>query len=442
MAGTTIKEILKEMILDFQSEALPVGTKRRLEYEIVPRKAFICIGVRRCGKSTLLYQIIDSLEKRGVDRKNILYLNFFDDRLRELRHGGLSIVMEAYFSLFPEKKGEETVYCFFDELQEVSGWESFVDRILRTEKCEVFISGSSAKMLSKEIATQMRGRSVSWELFPFSFREFLDHKNIEAGAATSKNRHIVQKNFETYWETGGFPEVFNVSPKIRAMIHQEYFKAILHRDIIERFDTIHPKAVVDAAFKLLGSVGSLYSINRLTDYLKSQGHKVSKAFVCECIQWFEDAYFLFSTQLFDSCVSRRNANPKKIYCVDHALVRSVIPGITEDLGHLLENMMFMHIRQQTDKIYYYRTARGNEVDFMVIGGKNKKQLYQACYSLKNEKTSKREVDSLIEAMKEQRMRNATIVTFEEEETIDTGDYRIEVIPAYKFILQETDIKTL
>ena len=317
-------------------------------------------------------------------------------------------------------------------MQEVHEWESFVDRVLRTEKCEVFISGSSAKMLSREIATQMRGRSLSWELFPFSFPEFLDFKNIEQYKGTSKNRFILQKSFEEYWETGGFPEVLNVSEKMRIKILQEYFKAIIHRDIIERFDAIHPQAVMEAAFRLISSCGSLYSINRITDYLKSLGYKVSKEFVGNVIQWFEDAFFLFSIQLYDVSVTRRNANPKKIYCIDHALVRSVVSNIVKDDGHLLENMVFVDIRRRTNEIYYYRTSRGNEVDFLTIDSKSKKSLIQVCYSLKDRGTRKREASSLIRAMEELGIDNATIVTFEEEDLIIEEKNTIEIIPAYKF----------
>jgi predicted AAA+ superfamily ATPase len=217
-------EILKEIILDFQNEVLNTGTKRHLKYELVKGKAFVCIGVRRCGKSTLLYQIIKDLENQGVRRENILYLNFFDDRLTEIKHGDLSLIIEAYYSLYPEKKGIEDVYCFFDEIQEAKNWEPFVDRILRTEKCSVFISGSSAKMLSKEVATQMRGRSLVWDLFPFSLKEFLDYKKVDYRKLTSKNRLIVKKSFNEYFQKGGFPEVRNVSDKILIMIHQEYYK--------------------------------------------------------------------------------------------------------------------------------------------------------------------------------------------------------------------------
>jgi len=344
-------EILKEIILDFQSEILNTGIKRHLNYELVKEKAFVCIGVRRCGKSTLLYQIIKDLEKRGIRRENILYLNFFDDRLTEIKHGNLSLIIEAYYSLYPEKKGTKEVYCFFDEIQEAKNWEPFVDRILRTEKCSIFISGSSAKMLSKEVATQMRGRSLVWELFPFSFKEFLDYKGVDYKKLTSKNRLIVKKSFNEYLQKGGFPEVRNVTDKIRMMIHQEYYKAILHRDIIERFNAIHPQAVVQAGYRLICSAASLYSINRITDYLKSLGHKVSKGFVSLCISWFQDAYFLFSVKIFSPSLSKQNVNAKKIYCIDHSMITSVASGLLANRGHLLENIIFMHLRHSTEEIY-------------------------------------------------------------------------------------------
>ena len=146
--------------------------------ETVPGKATVCIGVRRSGKSTFLFQVIQRLLDSGVPRENLLYLNFFDDRLHALRQDRLGLITEAYYSIYPEKKNTETVYCFFDEIQAVPGWEPFIDRLMRTEKCEVYLTGSSARMLSREIATQMRGRALSWELFPFSFQEFLDYKGI------------------------------------------------------------------------------------------------------------------------------------------------------------------------------------------------------------------------------------------------------------------------
>lgn len=196
-------ETIKSIILDFQEVNLETGVSRRLRVEVVPGKATVCIGVRRSGKSTYMFQVIQRLLDDGVPRENILYLNFFDDRLHNLRQEGLGLITEAYYSLYPEKKNSEKVYCFFDEIQAVAGWEPFVDRLMRTERCEVYITGSSAQMLSKEIATQMRGRALSWEIFPFSFREYLDYKGIEsAGPLSTKKRLTIQKAFEAYWETG------------------------------------------------------------------------------------------------------------------------------------------------------------------------------------------------------------------------------------------------
>ena len=148
-----LADVIKSMIVDFHETRPDSGVPRRLRVEPVRGKATVCIGVRRGGKSTYLFQIVERLLGSGVPRENILYLNFFDDRLHDLRHGSLALVPEAYFSLFPEKKNVELVYCFFDEIQAAAGWEPFVDRLLRTERCEVYLTGSSAQLLSTEIAT-------------------------------------------------------------------------------------------------------------------------------------------------------------------------------------------------------------------------------------------------------------------------------------------------
>jgi len=427
-------ELLKEIILDFQNESLETGVKRHLGYELVQGKAFICIGVRRCGKSTLLYQIIDDLKRKGVTSDNLLYINFFDDRLVDVKRSNLSLITEAYYSIYPEKKGTETIYCFFDEVQEAENWEPFVERILRTEKCEVFISGSSAKMLSRELATQMRGRSIAWELFPFSFKEFADYNKVDYKNLTTKNRLILKNCFDEYFKIGGFPEVRNVSDKLRLMIHQEYYKTILHRDVIERFDAIHPQAVVQAGYRLINSAGSLYSINRVTAYLKSLGHKISKGFVAGCIDWFEDAYFLFSVKIFSQSVAIQNVNAKKVYCIDHAMINSVTSGISANSGHLLENIIFLHLRRTTENIYYYRTSNGKEVDFVWLDRQKKKHLVQVSLSMADLVTKKREMTSLVQAMDELSLTEASVVTLNEDQQIEKDGKKIRIIPAWKFLV--------
>ncbi len=428
-------EMIRSIILDFQEAQLETGVPRRLHVESAPGKATVCIGVRRSGKSTFLFQLIQALLDGGVSRQNILYLNFFDDRLHNLRQENLALIAESYYSIYPEKKGEETIYCFFDEIQAVPGWEPFVDRMMRTEKCEVYLTGSSARMLSKEIATQMRGRALSWELFPFSFREFLDGRGVDSeGAMSTKKRLLIQKAFEDYWVTGGFPEVIGLSENLRIKTHQEYFQAVLFRDLVERHDIAHPKAVSDLAHWLVDNTASLYSINRLTGYLQSLGHHAPRTAVSDYLEWFEDAYFLFTVQVFDASLARRNTNPKKIYCIDHALVTSVSSGMLINSGHLLENLVFTALRRSHPDVYYYKTKTGKEVDFIVPLRGRSRLLVQVCESLAEPQTRNRETTALSEAMAELGAKTGMIVTRNEEEQIDAEGGTIKVVPAWRFLL--------
>ncbi len=428
-------ETIRSIILDSQEARPDTGVPRRLRIETVPGKATVCVGVRRSGKSTYMHQVAQRLVDSGISRQNILHVNLFDDRLHSLRQDNLGLISEAYYSLFPEKKNTETVHCFFDEIQAVPGWEPFVDRLMRTEKCEVYLTGSSAHMLSKEIATQMRGRALSWELFPFSFREFLDARGDgNTGPLSTRRRLLVQKSFDEYWETGGFPEVTHLGRALRIKTHQEYLQAILFRDLVERHDIAHPNAVSDLAHWLVDNTASHYSLNSLTNYLKSLGHKLTKSAVSDYLEWFEDAYFLFTVRTYDASLARSNVNPKKVYCIDHALVMSTSSGVLVNSGHLLENLVFIALRRLYPNIYYYRTRGNREVDFVIAARGSARMLIQVCESLANPQTRKREVTALREAMTELALTAATIVTKNEEEQISVDGKTIDVVPAWRYLL--------
>jgi predicted AAA+ superfamily ATPase len=429
-------QLLKEIILDAQESVLFTGVQRSLQVTPVEKKATIIIGVRRCGKTILLNQVVNRLISEGVSKYNFLYINFFDDRLAQLKTAGPDKVLEAYFMIYPEKKLQEKIYCFFDEIQVVLGWESFIDRIMRTENCEVYITGSSAKMLSKEIGTQMRGRAISWELFPFSFREYLNSTGVKNSlTASSRDRIIIQKTFADFYEQGGFPEVIGLNRPLRIKIHQEYFNSILFRDLIERYDIAHPRALVDLSVKLLENIASLYTLNGLTNFLKSLGHKVPKNSVAEYLAWFEDAYFLFTMRMFSASFSKSNVNPKKIYCIDNAFVRSVTSGILVNSGHQLENIVFVALRRLNNSLYYYKTSTNQEIDFLMQDQQRNITLIQVCQTLVNPSTRQREISVLQIAMKELGLLKATIVTRDETDKIEVNDGIIEVVPVWKFLLE-------
>ena len=425
---------IKTIILDFQEMNLITGVPRHLRIATIAGKAAVCIGVRRSGKSTYLFQVIQGLLQAGVERENILYLNFFDDRLHNLRNGHLGLIADAYYSIYPEKKNTQTVYYFFDEIQMVSNWEPFIDRLMRTEKCIIYITGSSAQMLSREIATQMRGRALSWEIFPFSFREYLDAKDIDPEGRSSQKQFLIKKCFEQFWESGGFPEVISLDSRLRIKIHQEYMHTILFRDIIDRHDLSHPRALTDLSHWLADNIASLYSINGLTGYLKSLGHKVPKSQVANFLIWFEDAFFFFTIRIFDASLARANANPKKIYCVDHALIRSVSSGILVNAGHLLENLVFTALRRISTEIYYYKTKSGREVDFIVRMPDGTRSLFQVCETIQEARTRKRESVALLDAMTETELKTSILITRNETEHIEIKGYAIEVIPIWRMLL--------
>jgi len=428
-------EQIKEIIADYQNMALECGVPRDTSLTVLKGKASVCMGVRRCGKSTLMLQQMNKLHDEGISRDRMLYINFFDDRLYGMTVEKLNLIIDAYYQLYPHYKQSEIVYYFFDEIQVIRGWESFVTRVMATELCRVFITGSSAQMLSTEIATQMSGRSLSWEVFPFSFTEFLRALQIEhKPPLTSKKRSYIQDGFEKYWTRGGFPEVYDVSDVLRRQIHQEYFNAMIYRDIVERYNVSNPLAIKTTAHWLLNNVGNLYSVNSLVGALKVLGCNISRDTVSNYLNWFEDAYIFFTLKRFDANINRTNMNPKKIYCIDHALVASCCNGILVNSGHLLENLVFIELRRQHHHIYYYRTKNDLEIDFVTLEEtSNAKRLYQVTESMQSPKTAAREINALKEAMSELGCSEGVIVTRYEQEEITVEPGVIHVMPAWKFL---------
>lgn len=272
-------------------------------------------------------------------------------------------------------------------------------------------------------------------MFPFSFREFLDFKKVEhKGALSTKKRLLIQNAFAEYWEKGAFPEVAGLERPMRIKIHQEYFNTILYRDLIERHDIAHPRALSELVHWLMDNAASLYSINNLTGYLKSLGHKVPKSSVADYLEWLEDAYFLFTVRIYDASLARSNTNPKKIYCIDHAMIKSVASGVLLNTGHLLENLVFVTLRRQSAEIFYYKTKNGKEVDFIVVQEDHTRMLVQVCETLAHPQTRKREVAALNDAMKELNLTAGTIVTRSEEETLAVEAGEISVVPTWRFLL--------
>jgi predicted AAA+ superfamily ATPase len=434
-------ECLRRIIREYQSLEPPDGLlPRRVAIGSLPGKVSVVTGVKGSGKTTLLIQRIRQLIESGVPRENILYLDLTDDRLYWLRHENPDLILEAYFELHPQNHGSETVHCFFDEMQALPHWQLFIDRLLRTEKCEVTVAGSLLPSPEEETASPLTGRIVFWEVFPLSFREFLDSKGIESdGPLSTKQRLTIQKAFEDFWRVCGFPGVIRLEQRQRVEAHQADWNTIL-ASIIGHHNISHPRAVIDLAHWLVDNTGSFYAVSHLTDYLKSLGHRVRKSSVVDWCAAFEDAGLLFSVNIFSSSPTRISVNPRKVYCIDHALVTSVSSGILSNRDSLLENLVFTELRRVTPEIFYYKAKTGREVDLVALLPSVPEQeqavmLVQVCASLADPRVKQSEVRSLSEAMVELAVAEGIIVTWRTDETIPVGFGTIQVVPVWRFLLE-------
>lgn len=434
-------EYQKRIITEYQNLEPPSGLlHRRVAIGSLPGKVSVVTGVRGSGKTILLRQRIRQMIGSGVPRENILYLDLADDRLYWLRHENPDFILEAYFELHPQKRGSETVHCFFDEVHALPHWQLLIDRLLRTEKCEVTVAGSLLPLPEEDTARPLTGRIVSWEIFPLSFREFLDDKSLESdGPLSTKQRLTIQKAFDDYWEIGGFPSVNRLDQHQRITAHQANWNTIL-ASIIGHHNISHPRAVADLAHWLVDNTGSFYAVSHLTEYLKSLGHRVRKSSVVDWLVAFEDAGLLFSVNILSSSPTRISVNPRKAYCISHALVISISSGILTNRDSLLENLVFTALRRVTSEIFYHKTKTGREVDLVALlpsgpGQKRAIMLIQVCASLADLRVRQSEVRSLSEAMIELAVAEGTIVTWHTDETIPVGFGTIQVVPVWRFLLE-------
>ena len=434
-----MKETLAQLILDFHQSQLPEPSLREIALAQFPsavRKAYVFVGMRRSGKTWAMYQHMRSLIDRGIDKRKIVYINFEDDRLLSFRSHNFQSVLDAYFELYPQFAESRDVHFFFDEIHQVEGWEKFIRRLLDQEKMSIYISGSSAKMLSKEIASNLRGRTIVREIFPFSFREYLHFKQVAfKERLTTKQQAAIAHHCKDFLVFGGFPEAVSLERQFHRNLLQGYVDAVIYRDIVERYN-IHNSPVVRELIKYcLQNSASLLSMNKIYHRFKSQGQMVGKNSLYAFMEYLEDAYCLFSVSLYSFSFLKQTVNPKKIYCIDQGLISAYTIKPEYEQASRLENTVFCQLRRRTDQIFYYKTKTGKEVDFLSFMPNGTKELFQVSVSLKDEKTYARETAGLREAMKELAVKKSTIVTMNDFETKKFKEGVIEQIPAAKWLLQ-------
>ena len=399
-----MREILRQKIIDSLATPPPPFTRRDVRLPGIPGKAVAVIGPRRAGKTTFLWQVLADRLEQGFDREGLVYFNFEDERLAGMTAADLQIVVEEYYRLHPERRDRRRVVFFLDEVQVVPGWETFARRLLDTEKVELFLSGSSARLLSREVASSMRGRAMEALVFPFSFREFLRHSDKEPDRAVERlpraGRSAVEKELRAYLSTGGFPEAQGAAVRDRFDLLRGYVDTMLLRDVIERHAVSHPVALRWIARQLLGNPGGAFSVNKFLNDLRAQGVPVAKDTLHAYLAHLEDAFLIRTVTIAAASERRRMVNPRKAYPVDPGLIPVFDRSGKANLGHALETTVALELERRGAALAYVRTEAGREVDFLARYPDGRQDLIQVCADLDSPATRERETQALLEAAQE------------------------------------------
>lgn len=420
------KDLLRQVILDQQSFSLPSNyVPRQLSFSIEDYLAtdacVILTGVRRCGKSTLLQYI------RSIQPQRAYYLNFDDDRLAAFSLETFSLLFELLIELF----GEQQIF-YFDEIQNIIGWERFVRRLHDTGK-KIFITGSNASMLSRELGTRLTGRYVQLEVYPFSFLDFLRLRAVSIDLEpierlTTPKRALIKREFNAYLDLGGFPEHILSNDSRRL---SDLYKGILYRDVMARHKLSNERALKILAHFLASNAGKTISFNSLKSLLSIK----SGSTIAEYCAHLQDAFLMFLTNKFEFALKKQINTAKKTYFIDSALAVNVGFRFSEDYGRLLENVVFLELRRRGFKDVFYHEGK-HECDFVVQSHMKVMSVIQVTKSIEPH-NELREIAGLLEAIEKYSPEEALLLTDDQEKTLKHQSHIIRVLPVWKWLLQKS-----
>ncbi len=393
-------------------------------------RAVSIIGPRRIGKTYFMYQIIRSLIDSGISKSRILYLNLESDLLLGCDVKDLQNMLDIFHELHPETT-KTKIYLFLDEIQNVPRWERFVRRLIDTRRIQVIISGSSSKILSREIATSLRGRTLTYPLYTFNFNEFLKTKGFEPTPYLSSSKKAQLLNLLARYLETSYPETLFLERE-KDRILKEILDVTIYRDIIERHEVRNVKVL---RLLLKGMAKSLYfSVNKFYNFLKSMGIKISKNTLYEYIEYFQEAMIIYPLKKFSPSYKNIERTMSKIYFIDNGLLQ--LFG-TDDQGRLLENTVFIELLRRGWRIneqLFYHASTGYEVDFLIKKGNEVVKLIQVSHSMKEEGTKDRETKALAKASKELQCNDLLVITWDQEEILTKDGKKIKLKPLWKWLL--------
>ena len=429
---------IEKLLLEFKEQGVPDDLiDRNIKIVWSENKVNVLAGIRRAGKTYLMYQLIKELNK-----ENSYYINFEDDRLINPKLEDLSSLLDIIKELF-NPKGK--IYLFVDEIQNVDGWEKWCRRMSENKNIILFVSGSSSKLTSYEIPTYLRGRSLTNIVYPLDLKEFLKFKGFDADLKTidySPKKPTLLGFFNEYLTFGGFPEIVLEKDRIKKIrILQDYYITILMRDIEERYNIKNRVGLENFLKYLINNYSSQISFSKAVNWLRSVGIRIGKQTLMEYYKYIKESFFIRDVQIFSYSIKDREQYPIKIYLVDNGFVTALTAK--QERGKLFEQLVANLLFKAQDinpsiKIYYYRTKEGYEVDFMVEHNNTAKQLVQVSAVSNFDEIDKREIRALLHAKKELNCDNLAVITdnYEGVEQISWFGIKAKITftPLWKWLL--------
>ncbi len=387
-------------------------------------------GIRRSGKSTLLLQFCKKLIDLGLEKKDILIVNFEDPRFKNLNLDLLNKIYELYLT---ELQPNEKHFVILDEAQNVTGWEKFAKFLHENKRINVFVTGSSSKLLSSEYGTVLAGRHLDIEVRPLSFREYLLFQGImtKDNLDIANKRHILKKEFKNYLINGGFPKVaISKTETQRKELLETYFRDIIIKDIVKRYKIKEINKIEDLTKYYLTNVSALQSFNNIKNVLKLNLDTVER------FSYYLTTVFLLSfVKKFSYSEKEQLLNPRKVYCADNGLRNSVAFTFLEDYGKLAENLVFNSLDRYEQEIFYWKNSKQEEVDFVIKEKQKIKEIIQVCWNIDKKETREREIKSLISACEEFKLKKGLILTEDVEKEQKVGEVNITYKPIWKWLLE-------
>lgn len=421
------KETLKQIIRDFNLQPVFEVKPRDVQVPLDTGKIITVMGVRRCGKTSILLDTVNRLAQ-SMDKTLIVFINFEDERL-DLATDELDLIIQAYRELYPRQSLQDC-YLFFDEIQNVEGWERFVRRVYDTVTKNIVLTGSNSRLLGSEIATSMRGRTLGMEVFPLSFSEFLRFQDLEADFHSS--RHLAQlRNAQAeFLKQGGFPETLFIDQQHRTRLLQEYFNVLLYRDIVERYKVQNVMALKYFLKRLLTSTTKQLSIHKIYNELKSANIRVGKNTLYDFLDYAETVYLAQVLYRYDRSLVSRELGEKKVYAIDTGLCDAVEYRFSEDMGKALENAVFMELRRTGAELFFYRSET-LECDFLRVERGRVMEAIQVCHDLSSAETRRRELKGLRAACSRFGLNKGTIITGDDFDQWNIEQLKVDVVPFYR-----------